>query len=126
MTFGPFEDSKKSIFASYPGDERNNYLKHLYNIACISRILTRNISLRNTFRNVVVYFIEYHNHLKLELGAVHKLRKQARGEGGLAKCLYYYISLCSKLVYGGGKGVKNWQNLAYIVWMPPVAPYFCQ
>ena len=25
-------------------------------------------------------------------------------EGGLAKCLCYYISLCSKLAYGGGRG----------------------
>ena len=38
------------------------------------------------------------------------------GEGGLAKCLCYYISLCSKLAYGGGGGVKNWQNLAYVVY----------
>ena len=30
-----------------------------------------------------------------------------RGGGGLAKCLCYYISLCSKLAYGGG-GVQNW------------------
>ena len=36
------------------------------------------------------------------------------GGGGLAKCLCYYISLCSKLAYGGG-GVKNCKNLAYVV-----------
>ena len=37
--------------------------------------------------------------------------------GGLAKCLCYYISLCSKLAYGGG--IKNWQNLAYVVYGCP-------
>ena len=37
-------------------------------------------------------------------GGLHKLRQQARGEGGLAKCLCYYISLCSKLADGGGRG----------------------
>ena len=39
-----------------------------------------------------------------------------RGGRGLAKCLCYYISLCSKVAYGGGRGVKNWQNLAYVVY----------
>ena len=29
-----------------------------------------------------------------------------QGGGELAKCLCYYISLCSKLVYGGGRGSK--------------------
>ena len=29
-----------------------------------------------------------------------------RGGGGLAKCLCYYISLCSKLAYEGGGGSK--------------------
>ena len=27
-----------------------------------------------------------------------------RGGGGLAKCLCYYISLCSKAAFGGGRG----------------------
>ena len=36
--------------------------------------------------------------------------------GGVNKCLCYFISLCSKLAYGGGRGVKNWQNLAYVVY----------
>ena len=41
--------------------------------------------------------------------------------GGLAKCLCYYISLCSKVAYGGGRGgVKNWQNLAYVVYGCPL------
>ena len=42
------------------------------------------------------------------IGGFHKLRNQAWGEGGggLAKCLCYYISLCSKLAYGGGGGSK--------------------
>ena len=33
-------------------------------------------------------------------------------------CLYNYIILCSKLARGrgGGTGVKNWQNLAYVVY----------
>ena len=51
------------------------------------------------------------------IGGLHKLRQQARGRGGpggLAKCLCYYISLCSKVADGGGRGVKNWQNLADI------------
>ena len=49
---------------------------------------------------------------------IHKLRKQGRGRG-LAKCLCYYISLCSKLAYGGGRGVKNWLNFAYVVYGCP-------
>ena len=32
-----------------------------------------------------------------QFGNIHKLRRQAWREGGLAKCLFYYISLCSKL-----------------------------
>ena len=36
-------------------------------------------------------------------GTIHKLRKQARGRG-VTKCLCYYISLCSKAAYGGGRG----------------------
>ena len=36
------------------------------------------------------------------------------GGEGFAKCLCYYISLCSKLVYGGERGVKNLQNLVYV------------
>ena len=47
-------------------------------------------------------------YLNNQLGTIHKLRRQKRGEGMLAKCLFYYISLCSKLAYGGGRGVKNW------------------
>ena len=39
-------------------------------------------------------------------GGIHKLRWQARGEGGLAKCQRYYISWCSKLVNEGGGGSK--------------------
>ena len=35
------------------------------------------------------------------IGAVHILHRQARGRG-YAKPLWYYISLCSKLDYGGG------------------------
>ena len=39
------------------------------------------------------------------LGSIHKLRRQ-EGGGGLAKCLCYFISLCSKLAYVGGRGSK--------------------
>ena len=49
-------------------------------------------------------------------GVSKKLRRQVKGRG-FAKCLFYYISLCSKLAYGGGRGVKNWQNLAYVVYV---------
>ena len=42
------------------------------------------------------------------------------GGWGLGKCLCYYISLCSKVAYGGGRGVKNWQNLAYVVYGWPL------
>ena len=43
-------------------------------------------------------------------------------QGGerFAKCLSYYISLCSKLVCGGGRGVKNSQNLVYAVCVWPL------
>ena len=53
-------------------------------------------------------------------GGLHKLCQQARGEGGLAKGLWYYISLCSKLADRGGRGVKNRQNLADIVYGRPL------
>ena len=43
-------------------------------------------------------------------GAIHKLRRQAWG-GGFAKCLCYYISLCSKL--------QKSQNLVYVVCVGP-------
>ena len=46
------------------------------------------------------------------------------GGGGLAKCLFYYISLCSKLADRGGRGVKNWQNLADIVYGCPLKRIF--
>ena len=52
------------------------------------------------------------------MGAIHKIRKQARGRG-LAKCLCYYISLCSKLAYKGRRGGQNWQNLTYVVYGCP-------
>ena len=42
------------------------------------------------------------------------------GGGGLAKGLWYYISLYSKLADRGGRGVKNWQNLADIVYGRPL------
>ena len=35
-------------------------------------------------------------------GVIHKLRRQARG---LANFPCYYISLCSKLAYGGGSKI---------------------
>ena len=38
---------------------------------------------------------------------------------GLAKCLCCNINLCGKLAYGGGGGVKNLQNLAYVVYGCP-------
>ena len=50
---------------------------------------------------------------------VHELRKQARGRG-LAKCLFYKISLWSKFAYMEGEGVKNWQNIAYVVYGCPL------
>ena len=65
--------------------------------------------------------------LESAIGAVHKLRKQARGEGGLAKCLCYYISLCSKLAYGGGRGgQKLAKSCLRSLWMPPKNKYFSQ
>ena len=46
------------------------------------------------------------------------------GVRGFAKCLLcYYISLCSKLVYGGRRGVKNLQNLVYIVCVWSLMPF---
>ena len=56
-----------------------------------------------------VFLLNFYN-----IGIVHKLLcRQARG-GGFAKLSMvhsYYISLCSKLVYEGGRGIKNPQNL---------------
>ena len=74
----------------------------------------------------ILCYIVSSNHHKLlfgksfdfYLGTIHKLRRQARGRG-LAKCLWYDISLCSKLAYGRGRRVKNWQNLAYVVYGCP-------
>ena len=47
-------------------------------------------------------------------GGFHKLCKQARGRAGVSQMLMllHKLMLCSKLAYGGGGGVKNWQNLA--------------
>ena len=45
--------------------------------------------------------------------------------GGLAKCLCYYINLCSKLAYGGVRGVKNSQILAYVVYGCPLGTLDC-
>ena len=54
------------------------------------------------------------------LGTIHKLRRQERGEGELAKYLYYYISLCSKLAYGGGRGgLKLAKSCLRSLWMVP-------
>ena len=39
-----------------------------------------------------------------------------RGGGGLTNCLCKYISVCSKLVYGWGRGSKIGKNLAYVVY----------
>ena len=41
------------------------------------------------------------------------------GRGGLAKCLCYYLSLCSKLAYGGGVGQKFAKYCPRGLWMPP-------
>ena len=42
-----------------------------------------------------------------------------RGKGGLAICLYYYISLCSKLADGGGRGQKMAKSCLRSLWMVP-------
>ena len=51
-------------------------------------------------------------------GAIHKLRRQARGRGVCKMSMVLHnISLCSKLVCeGGGGGVKNPQNSVYVVY----------
>ena len=42
------------------------------------------------------------------------------GGGGLAKCLCYYISLCSKVAYGGGRGgQKLAKSCLRSLWMAP-------
>ena len=41
------------------------------------------------------------------------------GGGGLAKCLCYYISLCSKLTYGGERGSKSGKSFLRSLWMVP-------
>ena len=63
----------------------------------------------------LIHNISYKNFI---LGAIHKLRRLARGRG-FAKCLCYYISLCSKLVYRGGGGQKS-HNLVYVVCVWPL------
>ena len=40
------------------------------------------------------------------------------GGGGFVKCVYYYISLCSKLANKGGRGVKNLQKSANLCTAP--------
>ena len=62
-----------------------------------------------TFDLSLLYNVHAPYHLIIKqqagIGTIHKLRRQERGRG-LAKCLCYYISLCSKLAYGGGGGSK--------------------
>ena len=41
------------------------------------------------------------------------------GGGGLAKCLCYYKSLCSKLAYGGGGGQKLAKFCLRSLWIVP-------
>ena len=45
-------------------------------------------------------------------------RRRGRGGRGLAKCLCYYISLCSKLAYGGGSKIAK--SCLRSLWMPPM------
>ena len=45
------------------------------------------------------------NRTKPQLGAIHKLRRQARGRG-FAKCLFYYIRFVNRGV-GGQKSSKS-------------------
>ena len=68
---------------------------------------------------MLVYFFGIIHISSLSLGAIHKLCRQARARG-FAKCLCYYIILCSKLVYGERRRVKNLQNLVYVVCVWPL------
>ena len=52
---------------------------------------------------------------------INLVDKQGGGARGFTKCLWYYISLCSKLVYEGGRGVKNLQNPVYVVYERPLS-----
>ena len=50
---------------------------------------------------------------RYNMGAsISKLRKQARGRGVSQMLMLLHKPICSKLAYGGGGGVKIWQNLA--------------
>ena len=71
-----------------------------------------------------IIFIDEHAYPKILIfkRGIHKLRWQARGRGGLAKCQRYYISLCSKLVNEGG-GAKNPQNIVNVVYECPLISF---
>ena len=48
----------------------------------------------------------FFHHIYRNWPFINKIRRQSRGRG-FSKCLWYYISLCSKIVYEGGRrGVK--------------------
>ena len=66
------------------------------------------------FENCITKSIDY--------GNINKLHRQERGrEGGLAKCLCYYISLSSKLAYGGGgESQKLTKSCLRSLWMVPI------
>ena len=56
-------------------------------------------------------------------GAIHKLCRDKQGGGGIANCPCYYISLCSKLVYGGEGGQKSSKSRLLSLCMAPKNPF---
>ena len=62
------------------------------------------VSIVLSFVKVIIIMIEDKTAIHLRGSSINYVDKQ--GGGGLAKCLQYHPSLCSKLVCEGG-GVKN-------------------
>ena len=79
----------------------------------------KEIELKNSQKMYIYHkFISFNANYTWQKGPyTNYVNKQ--GGGGFAKCLCYYISLCCKLVYGGGRGVKNLQSLVYVVCVWP-------
>ena len=63
------------------------------------------------------WLLRLQNYYRSSWRGIHKLRWQARGTMGLAKCRQYYKSLCSKFVHKEGRGSKK--SCQRSLWKPP-------
>ena len=78
--------------------------------------LIEDLKFKGMYNNSIIIFVSDNGGLNTNIGGASNLPLRGgkgpsinyvgrRGGGGLAKCLCYYISLCSKLDYGGGSKI---------------------